>query len=98
VACRRPGVKPVVDVGLLAAVQGDVAFAEPAEEAGCGADAVAGVRGRSSRPGVLPGAGPQAAHHLPGGIGLHQPPVNGRLDGGEQFRQPAVSAGECLVA
>ena len=73
------------------------AAAEPGEQARGGADAVAGVRGRGARPGGGRGAGPQSPHHLPGGVGLHQPPVGGRLDRLEDRGEPLPGAGEFLV-
>ena len=78
-AGRRPGAQPLVDVGLPAGGEFGAAAAEPGEQARGGADAVAGVRGGGARPGGGCGAGPQPPHHLPGGVGLHQPPVGGRL-------------------
>ena len=68
------------------------AAAEPGQEARGGADVVAGVRGGGARPGGGCGAGAQPAHHLPGGVGLHQPPVGGRA------RSPSSSlASHCPV-
>ena len=53
-----------------------------------------GVRGRAA----CRGAGAQAAHHLPGGVGLHQPPVRGWLDASRSRCEPLPGAGEFLVA
>ena len=44
---------------------------------------------------------PQAAqppHHPPGGVGVHEPPMLGHLDGGEQFGEPRFGARELFVA
>ena len=97
-AGRRPGVQPLVDVGLPAGGELGAAAAEPGQQARGGADVVAGVRGGGARPGGGCGAGPQPAHYLPGGVGLHQPPVGGRLDRLEDRGEPLPGAGEFLVA
>jgi hypothetical protein len=90
-------VQPLVDVSLPAGAQLCAAASEPGEQARGGADAVAGVRGGGARPGGGRGAGPQPAHHLPGGVGLHEPPVAGRLDRLEDRDEPLPGAGEFLV-
>jgi hypothetical protein len=51
-----------------------------------------------ARPGGGCGAGPQPAHHLPGGVGLDQAPVGGRLDRLQDRAEPLPGAGESLVA
>ena len=69
-----------------------------ARQARGGADVVAGVRGGGARPGGGCSAGPQPPHHLPGGVGLHQPPVSGRADRLQDRAEPLPGAGEFLIA
>jgi hypothetical protein len=88
----------LVDVGLAAGVQRGAAAAEPGEQARGGPDVVAGVRGGGARPGGGCGTGAQPAHRLPGGVGLHQPPVGGRLDRVQDPCEPLPGPGEVLVA
>jgi hypothetical protein len=52
-----------------------------------------GVRGRAAAAALA-----QPPHHLPGGVGLHQPPVGGRADRLQDRGEPLPGAGEFLVA
>ena len=44
------------------------------------------------------GAGAQAAYHLPGGVGLHEPPPGRGFDRGQDAGEPLPGAGQLLVA
>ena len=56
------------------------------------------MRGGGARPGGGCGAGAQPADYLPGGVGLHQPPVGGRADRLQDPGEPLPGPGEVLVA
>ena len=94
----RAGGQPGLHVALAAGCQGEVVLAEPGQEGGHGADLVPGLAGGGARAGADPGTVPQAPQDPPGQVGLHDPPVGGVINAGEDVPAPSFHPGQCLVA
>ena len=73
-------------------------LAEPGQEGGHGADLVPGLAGGGARAGAGLGTVAQAPQDPPGQVGLHEPPVGGVIDAGEDVPAPSFYAGQGLVA
>src|SRR5664280_841489 len=91
------GGEPVVDVGLSALGQRDTPVVEPGEEADGGPQPGAGITGGGSRLVLRAGPTAQPAQDPPGGVGVQQSAMLGRLDVGEQRGDPGLHPGHGFV-